>query len=494
MSKPIIRKCIQCGTEQLTASKSPICLKCNKVNKPLLVTNKNFIELEQMGYVDISCKGLNKSGHYVYSVINPNCNHIVEMAMGNFRMLFNKTGILSCSICGSKRRAHILNTSKENQEKRNKTIKEKYNVEHVFQIPNVKQQIKQKFNNNYITNILPIRLKILKEEYNIIADGWNIEDYKCGKDKEFLDFIHISCGHKFKGIISNGSLPYCPKCSKNGSLIEQKLKSALLDKFEHIKYNDRTLIAPKEIDIVINNKLGIEVNGVYWHREEGGKVPLLDKTNMSPIQLIHLWDYELYNKFDLCVSMICAKLGKFEKIIYARKTKLKKISIKEAKPFFDDNHIQGHINSSFYLGLYFENELVMALSIGKSRFNKNADIELHRLATKKHTTVIGGVDKLFKHIGLVFKQQKLISYADKRYSNGDVYKRLGFTELKSTTPNYFWVNREIVLSRYQCQKHKLEKLLGTNNYNPNLSEADNMLNNGYFKIKDCGNKVFIINL
>ena len=43
-----------------------------------------------------------------------------------------------------------------------------------------------------------------------------------------------------------------------------------------------------------------------------------------------------------------------------------------------------------------------------------------------------------------------------------------------------------------CQKHKLVKLLG-DKFNPTLSESDNMKNNQFSKVYDCGNMVFVKN-
>ena len=55
-------------------------------------------------------------------------------------------------------------------------------------------------------------------------------------------------------------------------------------------------------------------------------------------------------------------------------------------------------------------------------------------------------------------------------------------------PNYWWTKNQIKFSRYQCQKSKLKNILG-NNFNPELSEDENMRLNGYDKIYDCGNIV-----
>ena len=55
--------------------------------------------------------------------------------------------------------------------------------------------------------------------------------------------------------------------------------------------------------------------------------------------------------------------------------------------------------------------------------------------------------------------------------------------------NYHWVKGDEIYTRYQCQKHKLKKILG-DKFNKDLSENENMTLNGYIKIYDCGNLVF----
>jgi hypothetical protein len=65
---------------------------------------------------------------------------------------------------------------------------------------------------------------------------------------------------------------------------------------------------------------------------------------------------------------------------------------------------------------------------------------------------------------------------------------LGFKLDRISEPNYVWNKHYEVLSRYKCQKHKLvlEGYSGK-------SEADIMHKLGYYKIYDCGNKVWVWN-
>ena len=70
-----------------------------------------------------------------------------------------------------------------------------------------------------------------------------------------------------------------------------------------------------------------------------------------------------------------------------------------------------------------------------------------------------------------------------------MYRQIGFENHSQTPPNYNWIKNSIIISRYQSQKHKLKKIL-CERFDENLSENENMLNNGYHKIFDCGNLIF----
>ena len=130
------------------------------------------------------------------------------------------------------------------------------------------------------------------------------------------------------------------------------------------------------------------------------------------------------------------------------------------------------------------------MAFSKSRFNKNYDWELLRFASIFSFNVIGGAGKLLKYFENNY-DGSLISYSDKRWSKGNLYKQLGFEELKDSSPSYFYTKGTKRFNRVMYQKHKLKKLL--ENYDEKLSEYENMSNNGFMRIWDCGNKVFIKN-
>jgi hypothetical protein len=128
------------------------------------------------------------------------------------------------------------------------------------------------------------------------------------------------------------------------------------------------------------------------------------------------------------------------------------------------------------------------MSFGKNRFSSDVEWELLRFVSKKNINVVGGASKLLKHFRNNYSGG-IVSYADRRYSNGDMYKALGFQFSHNSSPNYFYFKDPTFLeSRQKYMKHKLPNLLET--FNPNLTEWENMVVNGYDRIWDCGNSVW----
>ena len=145
-------------------------------------------------------------------------------------------------------------------------------------------------------------------------------------------------------------------------------------------------------------------------------------------------------------------------------------------------------------GLFDKEELVSCMSFGKSRFNKNYEWELLRFSNKLNSQVVGGASKLFKHFIKIYHPKSIVSYCDIRFSSlnpkDTVYPKLGFKYSHTSKPNYRYLDTKVnrLFSRIQFQKHKLQEKLPI--FNPELSETQNMINNGYIKVYDCGNFVF----
>jgi len=261
--------------------------------------------------------------------------------------------------------------------------------------------------------------------------------------------------------------------------------------------SSRTIIPPKEIDIFIpSHNLAIEVDGLYWHSvlNKEDDTPEnqnyhLDKTKTCQekgVQLLHFTDQEWNEKKDIVKSMILAKLHLNSKI-YARKCTIIDVSNNDGRQFVQNNHIQGSCIGGAYKGLTCDGEIVAVMQIGKSRFNKNYEFELLRFCSKLGTNVVGGFSRLLKAFNL---NGSLVSYANRRFSEGAVYEKCGFTLSHESGPNYYYWDKDnyYMQSRHQFQKHRLKTRLAF--FDENLTESENMFKNDYGKFYDCGNLVF----
>ena len=321
----------------------------------------------------------------------------------------------------------------------------------------------------------------------------NIKEHaKCKHCKtDNLEFVSIKEGYRL----------YCKLCyplfnigMSNG---EEQIYNYLKIFNIEIKQSDRTIIGPKELDIVIPSKrIAIEYNGNYWHSEKAGTDSTyhLNKTNKckeAGYQLIHIFEDEWLLQNKIVKARLKARLGLTKYSIYARECTIKEIDNNVKNQFLEKYHIQGQDQSSIKLGLFYKNKLVAVMTFGKRRFDDKEGFELIRYCTIANFNIVGGAGKLLTYFRKLHPGESIISYADKRWSTGNLYKQLGFKLLHESAPNYYYVHPSNVLKRYSrqtFQKHKLHAILES--FDPLLSEFENMINNGYFRIYDCGNYVF----
>ena len=93
-----------------------------------------------------------------------------------------------------------------------------------------------------------------------------------------------------------------------------------------------------------------------------------------------------------------------------------------------------------------------------------------------------------KYFERAYNPSSIVSYADRRWSNGGLYKSLGFSFMGNTPPNHFYVLNNKRYNRVMFQKHKLKDVL--KNFDQSKTEKENMFVNGYRIMYDSGNMVF----
>jgi transcription elongation factor Elf1 len=316
--------------------------------------------------------------------------------------------------------------------------------------------------------------------------------FKCPKCEKPFESLNT--------LVRNNYVRHCG-CDKFVSNPEREVRDFIQEIYDHeIVTNSKAIINNRELDIFLPQaNLAIEVNGLYWHNSEEKETTYhLDKTNRCKelgIDLIHIFSHNWTNKQDICKDIIKKRLNIVDKKIYARKCEIRELRFSEVDTFLEENHLQGSVKSKINLGLYFQDELVSLMTFGKPRSKSNYEFELYRFCNKLGTSVIGGASKLLKFFEIKYNYPSLLSFCDISVFNGELYYNLGFELSHQSKPNYFYFQQgreNIVYSRNKFMKHKLKNEL--DNFDPDLSEYQNMLNNKYLRYYDCGNFVFTKNI
>lgn len=292
----------------------------------------------------------------------------------------------------------------------------------------------------------------------------------------------------------------CSKCSGIGpSKVENEIFSFVSGLVSGAEQSNRTVLNGKELDVLCaDQRVAIEFDGLYWHssgsleddkRIKGYHLQKTEMVETQGIRLYHIFENEWYEKSMAWQSVLCNALGKSPDKVYARQCKVVEVDPKTARQFQEDNHLQGSCPSTVRLGLEFKGELVSLMTFGRPRYNKDHEWELLRFCSLIFTNVVGGASRLLSHFKKTYGSS-IITYANRRWSDGGLYRQLGFTEIGIGEPSYYYFenNTGKLYHRSSFMKHKLKDKLET--FNPSLTEVENMYANGYRRIWDCGSKVY----
>lgn len=407
------------------------------------------------------------------------------------------------------------------QNYRNKT-----GYDHQFCDPSIKQKIKATQQHNLDSGIDP--KKKFKENWRIrryneiaslsteVVPRFSLEYFmqfdREGQYQTPFDWHCNKCGKDFsayldQNLIAREHLParclHCHPILNGTSSSECEIYEFLKNEYgeKNIKQHDRSILHPYELDIVVEDKkIGIEYNGLFYHSEtSGGKTKMYhlfktEEAEKKGYHVIHIFEDEWLYKKQIVKSRLKSVLGIPDKKIWARKCIVSNIDGSTAKRFLDENHIQGWCKSKINIGLFYENELVALMTFGKPRFNKKYEWELLRFCAKTNVQVVGGASKLLKAFERHIKPKNLLSYADRRWSYGKLYESIGFSLDHVSGPNFWYIHNKNGfrrLSRVKFQKHRLKNIL--NVFDGSKTEIENMRLNGYDRIFDCGNLVYVKN-
>jgi len=408
--------------------------------------------------------------------------------------------------------------SEQVKEKQKKTINERWGVSHNSQIEDVKKSMRtnnlKNWGVNYTLQSPEIRERInltLLEKYNKVNALQNEEvrvaNFKIAQDINYLRYKENNISifwceegsHEFEISSTMYSsriktkCKLCTICYPVQSSVSVK-ESELLNFIKSVYSGEviGTYRKSKEIDVYLPDLgLGFEFNGLYWHSEKfANKSYHIDKTQFfgkSGIRIIHIWEDDWTLKRSILESQIKNWMGITDRKIPARKCLVKEIG-KESVDFLNKNHIQGADKSSLKLGLFYDEELVSVMTFDRFEGRKKMEEggwNLSRFCNLVNTSVVGGASKLLSYFIGKYSPSRIVSYADRDWSDGGLYKKLGFQLVGESRPDYKYIVDGVRVHKSNFKKGKLKYSVTESEYTKEL---------GIEKVWDCGKSKFEMRL
>lgn len=247
-------------------------------------------------------------------------------------------------------------------EKSKQTNFDNHGFEYVLSSPNIREKIKQTTFNKYgVENVSqrsvdPNSLKLLKDP-EWLYNKHIILKYTQSKIAQILN-VDVSIINRY---LKEANVDVC--YYKQSSQAERDL----VDWFNElnictIKTNDRTLLYPNEIDVLLPEKnLAIEYNGLFWHSEQVGKdisyhSSKTNKCAYQNIDLIHIFENEWISKQNIIKSFIERRLDIAVNVIDFIYEKIQDRDI--VNSFYENNSLKCSNFNNNFIGLYNTHELV----------------------------------------------------------------------------------------------------------------------------------------
>lgn len=495
-------------------------MKSKQELKEFLISLKNDHPKMALGGTISVCKNPGKKYYEERLAILEYTKHLPESIDIGTRIYFIMNDMEDYALCkcgcGNKVNNHTHlylpyhgNKCEEVQAKKLKSLQEHYNIKHnINHICDKKEYTREKQKNSnkkfiYTKNYIK-RLKEIKDcQFNLL---FNVDEYDNTKNEEYR-LQCKSCGNIFTNDFTNMFMIICRAChpliNVNGESSDKyDIINFLKEMRINMQINEQELIHPLVLDIYCpDQKIAIEYNNLYSHSVVYGKKDKnyhLNKTKLCKdkgIRLIHIFEDEWKHKQQIVKNRLRHIFHKDKYKIYARKCIIREIDSNIKNKFLNKYHIQGADKSNIKLGAFYKNRLIAVMTFSNLRItlgrqSEENSYELCRFVSLPHFNCVGIANKLLSYFERNYKWEKLVTYADLRWSIGDLYDKLGFQKQHISKPNYWYIDFTLLKRwhRYNYAKHLLKDKLII--FDESLSEWENMLANGHDKIYDCGNIVY----
>lgn len=350
----------------------------------------------------------------------------------------------------------------------------------------------QKISESYRAREAGRRLSAIEVVQRVEGLGFRIDEDDYTSRKGWgLTVTHLQCGTQQVRSLYSLESGSCVKCDNMTSTGQREVEEFIRSLIPQIETSTRRVIPPQEIDIWVPSKnFGIEFNGLYWHSEKFLEKDYHEKKSRAVREaggdLLHIFEDEWREKRHIVESMIVSRLGLTQKSRGARSCRLESLSNDERRRFFDSAHIDGDVQAAISWGLYDGETLVAALSLREPFHGKWREwFEVARFATLPGRSIPGALGKLtaaaISHARSLGKAG-LMTYVDTRLGLGKSYRTVGFQEIESTSPRFWWTDFRRRLNRFSVRANRAG----------GKTEKEVAASHGVVKIWGCSNKVLVL--
>lgn len=286
----------------------------------------------------------------------------------------------------------------------------------------------------------------------------------------------------------------CPNCGTMISRGEREVFEFIRDKCcDDVEQQFK--IDSKSFDIRAGNML-VEYHGLYWHSNRNRtevEAKRMHETrrrlaNDNGFRYIAIYEDEWRDRRELVESYLLNVFGKSRKA-GARQFEVREVTAKRARNFYNRHHLLGagaargrHMALTTSTG-----RIVACMTLGNSaevRGQTNQVISLSRFCTDGRA-IAGAASRLFKAFN---PDGEVVSYIDLDKFEGSIYERLGFKYDSYIEPDYMtlWGGSAADMHRRHKTATRRSELAKLEGFDPNLSERENCLNMGIYRIYHSG--------
>lgn len=507
-----ILECLVCSHKWRATPKSKIqnfkkygkigCPKCSHLSTYSSIRNENINKIREKFEIISEFKIEDFNNSLMLTVKNLTCMHIFTSKTGN---LLNRN--VNCPICNTD--VKKVNYKQFNEERhKNALLGKKGFSQYCLLVNKLTRETYRKF----FDIINPKNLKRARSG----QDGYHL-DHIISKKYCFQNNIPAEiCAHRdnlrliywkenaekwkkpnvfFPQIFSKYVKSFDKVNNFINSISNEETKSLVSDL---LSSHTLTIVNPNKKIVIqyltLNENLEKHTGTRNYNRD------LQNKIEGIGYKFIAVFEDEWDKEPNLIINKInhLLKNNSAEKIM-ARKCQIKSIDVSIKNKFLDVNHIQGKSVSQINLGAFYDNKLVAVMTFCKPRIlmNKKIDInkkswELARFATDINYRIIGISSKLLAYFKNNYLWDEIYSYADKRWSDGNLYYKLGFSLKTINPPDYFYIVNNKRMHRWGYRKDAIREKF-PESFDPNLTEYQNMLKLGIDRVWDCGTLKFVLN-